>query len=209
MTLEELEAFITEKFGELTTQVGGLESKILSEVDRRNSGTAASISKDVAKKLEAIQPPTPDPTPAPPGDGDGEAKGKLTVKAVQNELQQLRQELADRDTAIAQRDREAALNGVLSSKRVLAQGVLFNALKTQYGDKLQRDGDQWFVVDGDSTKTLESAVDGFLTTDDGKAFLPSSGVNGAGSKESNASTSTATSDMSAGAMMMAALGDLA
>jgi hypothetical protein len=116
--------------------------------------------------------------------------------------------LADRDTAIAQRDREAALNGVLSSKRVLAQGVLFNALKTQYGDKLQRDGDQWFVVDGDSTKTLESAVDGFLTTDDGKAFLPSSGVNGAGSKESSTTSTVSTSEMSVGAMAMAALNDL-
>lgn len=208
MTLEELEAFITEKFGELTTQVGGLETKILSEVDRRNSGTAASISKDLAKAIAAVQPPTPDPTPTPPGDGGDEAKGRLTVKAVQTELQQLRQELADRDTAIAQRDREAALNGVLSSKRVLAPSVLFKALKAEYGDKLQRDGDQWFVVDGESTKTLASAVDGFLATDDGKAFLPSSGVNGAGSKESSATSTVSTSDMSVGAMAIAALGDL-
>jgi hypothetical protein len=209
MTLEELEAFITEKFGELATQVGGLESKILSEVDRRNSGTAASIVKDVTKKLEAFQPATPDPAPeAKPGESGDEAKGKLTVKAVQTELQQLRQEIADKNAAIERSNREAALSGVLSSKRVLAQGVLFNALKAQYGDKLQQDGDQWFVVDGDSAKTLESVVDGFLSTDDGKAFLPSSGVNGAGSKESNSTTSATSQDLSASQMLMAAVSGL-
>ena len=209
MTLEELEAFITEKFTTLADQVGGLESKILSEVDRRNSGLAASVTKDVAKKLDALQPATPDPAPeTKTGDGDGESKARPTIKALETDLQKLRKEIADKDAAIERSNRESALSGVLSRKQVLAQGVLFNALRAEYGDKLQRDGDQWFVVDGDDAKTLESVVDGFLATDDGKAFLPSSGVNGAGSKESNSSPVTETDDMSVGAMAMAALSNL-
>lgn len=209
MTLEELTAYITEQVGNLTTQIGGLETKILTEVDRRNSGTAASISKDLAKAIAAVQPATPDPAPeAKSGEGGDETKVRPTIKALETDLQKLRQEIADKDAAIERGNRETALNGVLSSKRVLAQGVLFNALKAQYGDKLQRDGDQWFVVDGDSAKTLESVVDGFLATDDGKAFLPSSGVNGAGSKESSATSTVSTSEMSVGAMAIAALTDL-
>ena len=209
MTLEELEAFITEKFGELTTQVGGLETKILSEVDKKNAGTAASISKDLAKAIAAVQPKEETTTTeTKTGEGDGESKVRPTIKALETDLQKLRQEIADKDAAIERSNRESALSGVLSSKRVLAQGVLFNALKAQYGDKLQRDGDQWFVVDGDSAKTLESVVDGFLATDDGKAFLPSSGVNGAGSKESSATSTVSTSEMSVGAMAIAALTDL-
>ena len=106
-TIEELAAYITEQVGNLTTQIGGLESKILSEVDRRNSGTAASIVKDVTKKLEAFQPATPDPAPeTKPGESGDEAKGKLTVKAVQTELQQLRQEIADKNAAIERANRE-------------------------------------------------------------------------------------------------------
>lgn len=209
MTLEELSVYITEQVGNLTTQIGDLESKILSEVDRRNSGTAASIVKDVTKKLEAFQTTTPDPAlEAKPGDSDGESKVRPTIKALETSLNDLRQQIADKDAAIERNNREAALSGVLSSKRVLAQGVLFNALKAQYGDKLQRDGDQWFVVEGDSAKTLESVVDGFLTTDDGKAFLPSSGVNGAGSKESNSSTTATSQDMSASQMLMSAVSGL-
>lgn len=205
MTIEELEALLTQKITDLTDQIGNLQTNILAEVDRRNSGTAASITRDVAKRLAELQTPTETPTPTPPTDGSEPAR--LTVKALQADLDKFKAELANRDAAIAAQNRAMALNNALSSKRVLAQKVLFQALSAQYGDKLQEDGGQWFVTDSGGTQTLEAAIDGFLSSEEGKAFLPSSGINGAGSKESSATT-VPPSEMSVGAMAMQALSDL-
>lgn len=205
MTIEELEALLTQKITDLTDQIGNLQTNILAEVDRRNSGTAASITKDVAKRLAELQTPTETPTPTPPTDGSEPAR--LTVKALQADLDKFKAELANRDAAIAAQNRAMALNNALSSKRVLAQKVLFQALSAQYGDKLQEDGGQWFVTDSGGTQTLEAAIDGFLSSDEGKAFLPSSGINGAGSKESSGTT-VPPSDLSVGAMALQALADL-
>jgi hypothetical protein len=212
MTLEELEALITEKFTTLTEQVGGLESKILSEVDRRNRGVATSVTNDVAKTIESLksQIATPEAKPGEKsGEGEGETnKERPTVKAVQTELQKLRDELAIEKAALARTNRESALKGLLSGKSVLAPSTLFNALNAQYGEKLQKDGDQWFVVDGDNAQALEAVIDGFLATDEGKAFLPPSGVNGAGSREGSSTTSATSQDLSASQMLMAAVSGL-
>lgn len=192
----------------LTEHLGTLKTEILSEVDRKNAGTAASISKEFRKAIEAIpqlEPPATEPAPKAT-DNPADDKGRLTTKALQSELEKFKREVADRDAAIAKQNREAALRSTLANKGVIAQNVLFNALNAQHGGKLQQDGDQWFVVDGDSVKALTNVIDDFLATDDGKAFLPPSGVNGGGSSESKP-TSVPADEMTAGAALMAAFSE--
>ena len=205
MDKEEFKALLTEVLPDTLTAFGEkLSTEILSQVDRKNSGLAASLNKDVAKAiadLKQAETPSADPEPSP-----DDKPGRLTTKAVQSELEQLKQQLADEKAAKLQSDRKAALTGAIASKGTLAQGILFDALDRRFGDNLKQDDGQWFVMEGDLVKPLETVVSGFLETDEGKHFLPASGVNGGGSSET-VKTPAKVEDMSASDLWSAALSE--
>lgn len=178
---------------------------LLTQVDQKNAGLAASITKELKKSLESLQPaPQPEaeqPSPKP-GTGDGEANGgnasdtgKLTLKALQSQLleqtkliQQLKEEgeRKERETFVA--NRKSALASAIAEAKTLNPALLQKVLEVEYGDNLKSENGGWFVQQGDSVKGLKDALSGYLQTDEGKAFLPASGTQGSGSTESKTTT---------------------
>ena len=173
---------------------------ILTQVDAKNQGLAAAISRETKKLLDA--PPVPaDSQTSPEGSGGNlrdEApapEGKLTLKALQTQLQeqtaliqQLKSESDRKDQETFTANRNAALSSAIAGAKTLNPSLLEKVLRLEYGDNLKHENGGWFVQQGDKVSGLNDALTTYLQTDEGKAFLPPSGTQGAGSTESNAVT---------------------
>lgn len=184
---------------------------LLTQVDQKNAGLAASITKDLKKTLEGLQPAQPEAKETPAGNGAAEGEpaagssteGKLTLKALQSQLleqtkliQQLKEEGDKKEQATIAANRKTALASAIAKAKTINPTLLQKVLELEYGDNLKTENGGWFVQQGDSVKGLEDALGAYLQTDEGKAFLPPSGTQGSGSTESKATTSTATAEKS-------------
>lgn len=212
MDLEQLAALVTaltEKVDQISTQGESLKADLLTEVDRRNKGVASSMSKqfkafqDSLKTEEATEDATeepPSPIAAPTAQPDSATR--IAMRQMQEQMAALQAQLETEKQAALAGNRKAALTSVIGSKKVIAPGILYDALDKRLGSGLREENGAWFVESGDAIETLEGVLDKFLATEEGKAFLPASGVSGAGSSESKKPQSI-TPEMSAGAAFMA------
>lgn len=171
---------------------------LLGEIDRRNSGTAASIKRDLAKMFEDFQTKSQQATSAtettnpetPPETVTGQrptVKGvDLQTQAIQKELQDLQKELAAERQAKFNSDRNSALLSLISSSGVIpaTQNVVKDVLLARYGANVKTENGEWYLESSDGVVSLNSVVDNFLKTPEGMAFLPATGTRGASSSES-------------------------
>ena len=205
MDLEQLAQLVTtlaEKVDSLGTQNEALKAELLGEVDRRNKGVASSVAKQLKQLQEPASKPETDSTDEPAKAGGVDSGSRIQMKQMQDQLATLQSQLETEKNAALMGNRRAALTGTIASKKVIAPGILFDALDKRFGDALKQEGGSWFVESGESVETLDAVINKFLATDEGKAFLPPSGVTGAGSSESKKPQSI-TDGMTAGAALMA------
>lgn len=174
------------------TLLGEFETKITGVIDQKNSGLAANLTRDLKKLIpeKPVDPPADPPTDPTPEKPEGE--GKLTMKALQQQIADLKKERDEERTAAASARRATALTSAIAKAKTLNQGALGKLLTLEYGDSLKEENGNWLIVQGDSVKALDDAIAGYLATDEGKAFLPPSGTAGAGSSESTTTTTAAT-----------------
>lgn len=189
----------------LKTVLGEFKTDLLGEVDKKNQGLAASITRDVKKLTEKpADPPTDpaaDPAPTPEKEGEG---GKLTMKALQQQLESLKKERDDERKAAFTARKSAALTNAIAKAGTLNQAALQKLLNLEYGESVKEENGSWLVQQGEAVKSLDDAIATYLATDEGKAFLPPSGTAGAGSTESKSTTTATSGSLKAGEALMQA-----
>jgi hypothetical protein len=214
MTIEELAALLTaltEKVDGISSQGEALKAELFSEVDRRNKGAVSSLTKQFTQFKESLKPaeeeetetsdtPTGTTSTAPT---QPDSATRIAMKQMQEQMAALQQQLEAEKQSALMGNRKAALTSVIGSKGVIAPGILYDALNQRFGNGLKEENGAWFVQSGDEVETLEGVIDKFLGTDEGKAFLPASGVNGSGSSETKSNPQSITPEMTAGAAFMA------
>ncbi|HEY9699095.1 MAG TPA: hypothetical protein V6D10_17675 [Trichocoleus sp.] len=163
-----------------------LKTDILAEVDRKNQGVASSLSKEFKKSISDLQKPA---EPAP--ETEEVKQEKLSMKALQQEIQQLRQELGDKDKKAFLADKNAAVSKAIASAKALNPLALQKLFTLQVGEFLKREGEQWFVESGDNVKSLDQVLADYLASEEGQLFVPPSGVNGSSSQETKATPAPA------------------
>lgn len=175
--------------------LNSLQENILDAVDQKNSGLAASVSKSVnkaiEKKLNDLQVDRGEENGSPDGSDDAKnatSEGKLTLKALQQQIADLNNQLAEKDRRAFEADRDKALSEAVAAAKPNNQRLLYKLLHSEYANKLTQEGDAWFIEDGENVKPLSQAVTDFMSSDDGALFVPPSGVNGAGSTETKSAT---------------------
>lgn len=164
-----------------TTEIGGV-------IDQKNAGLAANLTREIKKLTEK---PADSVDPAQTQSKEGEAEGKLTLKMLQQQLQELKSQSEtlkqERDTerqqALAAR-KTTALTQAIAGAKALNPNTLQKLLSLEFGDGLKEEGGAWLVQQGDSVRSLNDAIAAYLATDEGKAFVAPSGTAGAGSGES-------------------------
>jgi predicted RNase H-like nuclease (RuvC/YqgF family) len=177
---EELEQLLTDKIAEA---LGAARQEILADVHKANQGLATSLSKEI-KKLQ------PEVAPAE-ADGDDKSEGKLSLKALNQQIADLNQKLAEKDRKAFEAERDRALSTAISTLKTNNPTGLYKILATDYGSKMKLEKDTWYVEDGETVTPLDQALAGYLKTEEGRWFVPSSGVNGAGAIETKSTVTTA------------------
>lgn len=170
----ELIEFLKQEIAQATE---GVKANILSEVHKANQGLAASLTKKFEKVAED----------GPSGDEgkDSPPKTGLTLKALQGELEGLREQLAQKEKAAYEASSSQALTQTISKLNPQNPTALYKILKVEYGERLKAENGSWYVSQGEDVQTLEDAIKSYLETDEGKYFVPSSGIKGSDSQETS------------------------
>lgn len=185
----------------IAAALGDFESKLTTTIDTKNAGLAASLTREIKKLVPEPKPDAENPAPSPAAD---EPEGKLTMKALQQQLQQLQEEGKRKDEAAFSARKTSALTTAIASHKALNQSALQKLLSLELGDSIKEENGNWLVAQGETVKSLDDSIAAYLATDEGKAFLPPSGTAGAGSSESKTITPAASADTKAGAALMQA-----
>lgn len=166
MTPEEITALISQ-------QVESLRTELTQQITSANQGLAASLSKEI-KKLSQ---------PAPATQEEPE-KETLTLKALKQQLSDMQEQLAAKDKQTLDAMKRSAVAEAIGQQKALSPGILQKLILTEYGEVLKQDGGVWYV-DSPATgvKPLTTVLSDFLKTEDGKLFIPPSGVQGSGAFE--------------------------
>lgn len=139
----------------------GIVDTLTGFMETRITPLEESLTKP---KDEAAKPGEDDPVTA-------------RLKALEKQLEDERQA---RQTEIQKNldlDFEQSLGGLLGGKNVLHGEWLRKQLVNDLRKDAKKEGDRWLTADG---KTLDEAVEGFLSTDTGKHFLPPQSTPGTG-----------------------------
>lgn len=192
-----------ESKAEILELIKGNNADLLSQVDRKNSGLAKSITSDFEKSLEkfrsAIEPTQQQSTQSTEA-GESETGKRTTTKEVDLRTKALETQLQELKTALEQEkqqklvsDRNATLTSLISGAGVIpaTQNAVRDIISARYGSSMEFQDGQWYVKNGDSVVAIDAVVSDYLKTPEGMAFLPPSGTKGAGSSESGKTLSAA------------------
>ena len=162
----------------ITTALEGFETKISSTIDAKNQGLAASLTREFKKATTPKEDTTDDKQP----------EGKLSMKALQTQIGELTKQLTEEKEAKFKSSSNAALVSAIADSGAQNTSTLRKLLSAEYGGKLKEEDGSWFVTDGEKATALSESIKSYLATDEGKIFVPASGTQGAGSKETKSST---------------------
>ncbi|MCW5317926.1 hypothetical protein GTQ43_30405 [Nostoc sp. KVJ3] len=79
--------------------------------------------------------------------------------------------------------RSSAVSQVIANSKALSPGSLQKLFLLDNAERIIEENGKWFVNQGDTVSTLEDALNSYLTSEDGKAFVPASGVRGSDAQE--------------------------
>jgi len=171
----------------------GVKTELTAQMHTANQGVASTLSKAIAglnKKVEAT-PPNPPPAPAEkPKSKDDGSDSDAPIQAVSLEMQAMKTQLeklnADLVAERAAKERAAAASaiaGAVTDSGAQAPTALRTLIEARYAASLKEENGSWYVSDGVNATPLLDTVKAYLATDEGKHFVPSSGVRGSGARE--------------------------
>ncbi|MEH2093989.1 hypothetical protein [Nostoc sp.] len=167
MTEQEIQALID-------ASLNSFKTEIKTEFTTANQGLASSLSKEI-KKLQTPQPTIVEHTET--------IQDKLTLKALEQQLTDLKTQLTNKDLETIAAKRSSAVSQVIANSKALSPSALQKLFLLDNADKIKQEGDKWYVAQGDTVSTLEDALNSYLLSEDGKAFVPASGVQGSSAQE--------------------------
>lgn len=208
LTKEELNEMLSAFKSEITETFSTQTKEILTQVDKKNGGTAAALTKEFQKATESLKnqvfnggndstlepdtAPKPDVSPKP--DASGGSSDKLSLKALQNQIETLRQERETQAQQLLQEKRNSTLNTLFSGKKAQFPDKATRAFLMENESNIKHEDGNWYVADGDNVKPISDAVDSFLTTDFGQTFQPASKGRGMNMKKVMGEQSAGKSD---------------
>lgn len=185
MTQDEVQALITEALTNFKSEIG-------EQINKSNQGLASNFTKELKKTLASIQSVNPSTEEV-----SEEPTEKLTLKTLKTQVEQLTKQLSDKDQQAFSARKSEAISKLVATTKNLNPSALQKLFTLEYGQYIKEENGQWYVEQGESTVSLSDALNGYLSTDEGKGLLPPSGVNGSGAIESKNITPNPSDKLSA------------
>jgi hypothetical protein len=168
----------------LNQKIQELENKLkntLEQVDKKNSGLASSIKKQMQKEETKNQ-----------------EQQNLTLKSLQQELNSLKDELQNKERAISEDKRNNYVKDYLRDK--LDNKAVIPAMKlfiNDYSKNISEYEGNWYYEKDEKVVSLKDKLEEFLKSEEGEIFLNSSKkYKGVGIKPSNATPPNKASNIS-------------
>ena len=168
MTPEEIQAFITEA-------IAAAKTELLTTVDQKNQGLGAALTREIKKLQQSTS------QPETPTEGDQQSEGRLTLKALQDQIAQLNKSLADKDAAAVRSAKQAAIAKLVSSKSLTQPEAAMKLFAGDFGDSIREEGGAFFIEKDGAVLPLDKGFDDFVNAN--TWLIPASGVDGSGSRE--------------------------
>lgn len=197
MDLETIKALLAEQQTAIMASVKEEMANTLKQVDSKNSGLASSLTKEFKKSTDSIaaqlqgvgnlpvddatpqdNTPVAEPAPAP------KASERLTLKALQTQIEELKNQNAAKEQALALSSRNNKLNSLFQNRKVAHTDKAVKAFLMDNESNIKQEDGVWFVQNGEEVKSLDDAVGGFLESDFGSMFQQASKGKGLGLKPS-------------------------
>lgn len=169
----------------ITSALAAAKTEIMSDVTKANQGLAANISKEI-KRLATSQSSKEET------EGSESSEGKLTLKALQQQIADLTNQLQEKDKQAFEADKTSAIASVIAASGTQNKSTLQKLFALQYGAALKKEGNSWFVEQEGTVKPLNAVFKSYLESEEGSIFLPASSVDGSGSKETKTTTTPTT-----------------
>ncbi|AUT00899.1 hypothetical protein CLI64_11090 [Nostoc sp. CENA543] len=181
MTPEEIQALVTQ-------QLEGFRSEIKQEIITANQGLAANLTREFKKLAQPAQPEKTEET----------EKESLTLKSLKQQISELQASLEAKDKQAFEALKRSGLAEAINQVKALSPGLLQKVFMTDYGQYLKQEDGTWYVESPQvGIKPLATALQDFLKSEDGKLFVPASGVNGSGATETKTQDTTPNKDKTA------------
>lgn len=185
---EELEQMLSSFKAEITETFQSSMKETLSQVDKKNGGTAASLTKEFQKTVDSLRSqltgdnttPVNPATPAPQDETPSAAPAaqdsseRLSLKALQNQIENLRRESEAKDLQLQTEQRNSAITSLFSDKKAQFADKATRAFLMENEGSLKHEDGVWYHAEGDNVVPLDKAVDNFLNTEFGQTFQPAS-----------------------------------
>lgn len=181
---EELEQMLSAFKADITSTFTSQTQEILTQVDKKNGGTASALTKEFQKTVETLRNQMLNgvtnevaaavETPLINTDTVSTSTEKLSLKALQGQIETLRQEREQQALKLLQSERNSQLNTLFSSKKSQFPDKATKAFLMENESNLEQEEGNWYLKVGDSALPLAAAVDSFLNTDFGQTFQPAS-----------------------------------
>ncbi len=170
--------FDDEQKNEIRGMLEEFGSDLLSKVDEKNSGLAASIKREIRAFESKIQEPPPKREPTNPSDP---ASKKLTLKTLEDKIESLTEQLAERDKKAQFAQLNTSIVSLAAEQKLRLPGDYASDMANYFGkDSFEQENGNWFVKSGEKTLTLKDAVSAFSQTEKGKLYVPVSVGGGSG-----------------------------
>lgn len=141
--------------------------------------SVASMQSDFETRLEQQSTPQPEPTTSVA------STEPVEMLALKSQLKEMQASLDAQRKSESNARFESYLSSYAAEKQLTAPNLFLDVVQRRLGDKLVESNRQWFVKDGEETTSLQSKLDEFLSSNEGKALMPASGTSGTGSSQSN------------------------
>jgi hypothetical protein len=163
-----------------------IEEMLLPEVRKENGKFAASLTKDVTKKLERVSQPE-----AQRSEDPEKEESKLTLKVLHQQIADLNNQLQQKEQKALEAQRKAAISEAIAGSKATNKHVLQKLFSVEYEASLEQENNRWIYKSEDGqAQFLDDLLNSYLSSEDGKLFLPPSNVNGSGSTESKSAPAT-------------------
>lgn len=170
-----------------------LKGDILTAVDTKNQGLAASLTRQV-KSLTGTQTNSGEGAEQ---DSNGGVQNKprmsMADQALAAQVQQLQQQVQAEidlrqaaETKRLEAERNSVISGLVSKAKLDLPETVQTLFLARHGSNLQHEDGNWYAKVGDTTKSLDDVFNEYLTTSEAQRFMPpaagSSGTNKGGVK---------------------------
>lgn len=178
-------------------------------VELINSKLSAFEEKinSLSEKIASQETPSSETEGKDGKDGKDEPDEKLTLKSLQSQLKNMREQIEKKDRDLANANRDQKIHNFLNAKGINYSDSAYKLFLAENGENLKQENGEWFVKEGETVQSLEQKLESFIEKPE-IAIYKNKLPKGGGIRQSNTSVNTSAKSTSLNDKLLDALSEI-